>query len=312
MSDKKTALAQIVAIARRNELSIGDISNALSQQTSEEGEQDGGIVRRLLAYIGGILVFAGVLVYIQMFWADMNSAARIIVTLGTGMAALIIAIIFHDHDRFSQAATPLLLIAACLQPWGIMVAFNELGTGGDPQLAALLATGTMLLQQLLIMGRLQRTVVLFNALLFGALTVSNALDLIGVSEEVNLVIIGLSLLLLSYGIDQTKHRGIIPFWYLAGSAALFWGAFELLRQTPAHFAYLGLTAFMIYLSTAARSQTLLFSSTVAMIGYLTYFTAQYFVDSIGWPVSLIFMGLLLLGISNMALRINRKYIAGAW
>lgn len=307
--NKEAALAQIVAIARRNELSIRDIAGALPQPANEEGEHTGGIVRRLLAYIGGIFVFAGVLVYIQMFWVDMNSAARVIVTLGSGMAALVMAIAFLDHDRLSRAATPLLLIAACLQPLGMIVAFDELGTGGDPQIAALLATGIMLLQQLLIMGRLQRTVVVFNALLFGALTIGNAFDLMGVSDQFNLMIIGLSLLLLSYGVDQTKHRSITPFWYLAGSAAFFWAVFELLRDTPVHFVYLGLSAFMIYVSTVVRSRTLLFTSTVAMIGYLAYFTAQYFLDSIGWPVALIFIGLLLLGLSSMALRINRKYIA---
>ncbi|MDX1735927.1 MAG: hypothetical protein R3228_16245 [Halioglobus sp.] len=310
MSAKDAALDEIVEIARLNGLSASDIAAALNTSTGGEGVPGGSIIRRLLAFIGGIFVFAGVIVYIGMFWEDMNSAARIIITLGTGVVALVIAILLLDHDRFASAATPLFLIAAWLQPTGIMVAFDELGSGGDPQHALLATTTVMLMQQLLVYTRFQLPVLLFVALFFGTLTFGNAFDLIEVDEEVNVTIVGLSLLLLSFGIDKTSQRGITPFWFFVGGAAFLWGVFELIEGTPFHLVYLGLTAFMIYLSTVARSRTLLFVSTLAMIGYLGYFTAEYFVDSTGWPVALVFMGLALIGVSNMALRVNRKYIAG--
>ena len=44
------------------------------------------------------------------------------------------------------------------------------------------------------------------------------------------------------------------------------------------------------------------------MAYLGYFTSEYFVDFIGWPVALIIMWLVLIGPDSMALRINRKYI----
>ena len=310
MNRRQDALAEIVAIARRNDLTSGEIVDALTVPTPGEASPDDGIVRRLLAYVGGIFVFAGVAVYIGMFWADMNGAARIIVTLGTGVTALTLAILLVDNDRLARAATPLFLIAAWLQPTGIIVAFDELGTGGDPQHAALAATTAMLLQQLLLIRRFQRPALVFIALIFGTLTLGNTFDLLGIDQEVNAMIVGLSLLMLSYGIDKTDYRDITPFWYFLGGAASLWAVFELLENTPVHVLYLGLTAFMIYVSTVAKSRTLLFVSTLAMVGYLGYFTAEYFVDSTGWPVALIFMGLVLIGLSNMALRINRKYISG--
>jgi hypothetical protein len=117
---RQDALAEIVAIARRNDLTSGEIVDALTVPTPGEASPDDGIVRRLLAYVGGIFVFAGVAVYIGMFWADMNGAARIIVTLGTGVTALTLAILLVDNDRLARAATPLFLIAAWLQPTGII------------------------------------------------------------------------------------------------------------------------------------------------------------------------------------------------
>lgn len=309
MNHRQDALAEIVDIARRNELTVGDVVDAMRSGAPEAVRDSGGIARRLLAYVGGIFVFAGLAVYIAAFWEDMNSAARIIVTLGSGVTALILAVLLTDRDGLARSATPLFMIAAWLQPTGVLVAFDELGTGGDPQHAALAATTVMLLQQLLVMQRFRRPVLGFLALAFGTLTFGNAFDLMGLDQEVNAVIMGLSLLLLSHGIDRTRYRVITPFWYFLGGVAMLWGAFELLENTRVHVLYLGLAAFTIYASTVVRSRSLLFVATVAMIGYLGYFTAEYFADSTGWPVALIFMGLVLIGLSALALRINRKYIS---
>ena len=312
MSARDEALAEIVEIAQRNQLSVAEISDALSGSADGEAGVTGrGITRQLLAYIGGIFVFAGIIVYISMFWEDMNSAARIILTLGSGLVALVLAMLVLDQDRFAKAATPLFLTAAWLQPTGIMVAFDELGSGGDPQHAALVTTLVMLAQSVLILPRYARSVLVFIALGFAVLSCWNLFDLLGMDEELNILVTGLSLMLVSYGIDKTSHSVITPFWYFLGSASFLWAAFDLIEDSPVHILYLGITAFMIYVSTLARSRTLLFSSTLAMMGYLGYFTGEYFVDSIGWPIALIIMGLILIGLSNLALRINRKYISGA-
>ncbi len=310
MTARDAALAEIVEIARHHDISGQEIVRELGGASLEAIDDPGrSIVRQLLAYVGGIFVFAGILVYIAMFWAEMNSAARIIITLGCGLVALILAVLMLSHDKFAKAVTPLFLSAAWLQPTGIMVAFDELGSGGNPQYAVLATTIVMLLQSVLILPRYPRSVLVFVALGFAVLTFGNVFDLLGVDEDLNIMITGLSVMMVTYGIDQTPHRSITPFWYFLGSALFLWAAFELLEDTPANILYLGICAFMIYVSTLARSRTLLFTSTLAMMGYLGYFTSEYFVNSAGWPIALIVMGLILIGLSNLALRINRKYIA---
>lgn len=47
---------------------------------------------------------------------------------------------------------------------------------------------------------------------------------------------------------------------------------------------------MIYLGILARRRTLLLVSTLAMMGYIGYFTGDYFINSTGWPIALIFLG----------------------
>jgi len=68
---------------------------------------------------------------------------------------------------------------------------------------------------------------------------------------------------------------------------------------------------IIYLSTLVRSRMLLFTGTCAMIGYLGWFTSEYFADSIGWPLVLIIIGVVFIGFSVFAVKISRDYITGS-
>ncbi len=47
-----------------------------------------------------------------------------------------------------------------------------------------------------------------------------------------------------------------------------------------------------------------------MIGYLVWFTGEYFADSLGWPLALVIIGVLFIALSVLAVRINRRYFAG--
>jgi hypothetical protein len=42
-----------------------------------------------------------------------------------------------------------------------------------------------------------------------------------------------------------------------------------------------------------------------MIVYIGYFTQKHFVDSVGWPIALIIFGLVMFGISGVAIRIGK-------
>ena len=54
----------------------------------------------MLAYLGAIFVLAGVGVFISFNWAAINSAARIVITLGSGLAIFVMALLtMHDENR---------------------------------------------------------------------------------------------------------------------------------------------------------------------------------------------------------------------
>lgn len=311
MADKREALEEIVAIADAHGLTAGEVARALegSAAASDAPAAGGsGLVGRMLAYLGATLVIAGLGVFIALNWDAMNAAARIVLTLGSGVAAFVMAVVAAGDARFHAARTPLFLIAAALQALGLLVAFDEFSTGGDWRYAVLLMTLLLALQQLLAFARFPIATLAFTSLTFGAACVSVALDLLRVPPEVNAVVVGAGLVSLALGLGRTAHRAIAPFWHFAGAAALFTGLFEILRNTAVEPVFVVAACGGTFLSVHARSRTLLVVSTVAVLGYIAWFTEQRFLDSLGWPLVLIVLGLALLGISALALRIDRRYI----
>ena len=306
MSQKDDALQEIVLLARNNEITLQDIKLALAGP--DKAAQSSGVLSRLFSYIGGIFIFAGIGVFVSMYWNDFNSEARVIMTLGTGFAVFIMGLVCLGERNYERAATPLFLIAAVLQPTGILVMLNEYAMGGDKRYGVLFMAACMLIQQGAAFWAKQRTALAFSAVFFGALFFVTLFDIWDFKANLIGTVMGFSLLCIAYALNQSRHLAIAPFWYFVGSLALLWSAFDIVEDTPLEVGYLGLAAFMIFLSTHVRSRTLLLVSTLAMLGYIGYFTAEHFANTVGWPISLVIIGIALFGLGSLAVRLNSKYI----
>ena len=99
--------------------------------------------------------------------------------------------------------------------------------------------------------------------------------------------------------------------FFVGCWAFLWGLFEWVEGTWAELLFVVAVCGMVYLGVWARSRILNLASTVALLAYTAYFTGRYFADSVGWPIALIVIGLLMLAISALALRIDRNYLRKA-
>ena len=144
MKTRRAAIEQILEIARRHELDITDIETALRAEPEVRGASSGSLLGRILGYLGGIFIFSGLSIFTALNWDSMNSAARIIVTLGSGITLFVMALVASGDDRYSRVKTPLYLLAAVLQPVGILVAIDEFSSGGDWHYAAMLTAALAL------------------------------------------------------------------------------------------------------------------------------------------------------------------------
>ena len=296
-------------MARQHGLSAADIAAALDAAPAAPARTRGqAILVRVLGFLGGTFVFAGIGVFIALQWENLNSAARVLVTLGSGIAALILAILASRDPRFEKSATPFLLMAAALEPTGMLVAFDELGSGGDWRWACLITAGVMAVQFGGVFKALRRSTPLFLVVLFGALFWWTLLDLIDMDESLTAMAIGGSLLLASVGIDRMGRREVTPFWYFCGAIGFLYGLFDTVERTPAELLFLAVAAGFVYFSVVVHSRTLLAVSTLAILSYTAWFTGEHFVDSIGWPLALVAFGLVLIGMSALAFRLDREYV----
>ena len=309
MDQRTQALEQIAALARAHGLSAVEIAAAIEPSSGGESASRGkGVLVRVLGVIGGTFVFAGVGVFIALHWSELNSAARVIVTLGSGLAAFVLAVLGTRDPRFDKAATPLFLTAAALEPGGMFVAFEEFGSGGDWRWASLVTSGTMAAQFALTFAARQRSTLLFLTILFGTAFFWTALDLVDVDNTAISLVLGASMLLAAVGADRSGRSGITPFWYLAGATAFLYGVFDVVEGTPLEVGFLAVAAGFVYGSVLLHSRTLLAVATLAILAYTAYFTGEHFVDSVGWPLALVAFGLVLVGLSALAVRVDRDYV----
>ena len=316
MDDRSHALEQIVALARQHHLTPSDISAALADETdlsadARSAKAEGrarAILMRVGAYLGGTFVFAGIAAFIALQWDSMNSAARVVITLGSGIAAFALATIATRDSRFEKAAPPLFLIAAALEPVGLLVAFNEYGSGGDARWAAIITGGVMAVQFAAIFFVLRQSMLLFLAVFFAMLTWWTVFDVLNVDESFGVMMLGGCLLLAAVAADRTPHRSITPSWYLVGGIAFLYGLFDLVEGTPFELLFIVMASGFVYLSAAIPSRTLLLVATGAILGYTGWFTGEHFADSLGWPLALMLFGLLMISLSALAFRIDRQYI----
>ena len=303
--ERNIALSTIKELAQRHDITLEEIETQLNFSNSPARNK--GIVARLFNYLGGIFIFSGIAILINILWDDISSAQRVIITFGTGLTAFIVGVVSVKDSRFEKAATPLFLVSALLLPTGLFVFLDEyMPDRGDPVMAAILVFGTLAAQYAVVFYAIQRTSLLFIALIFWNGFIATVLEKLDIEGELVGIVLGISMLSLTYAIDKTKHRSIVPFWYFIGAATLlssYWAEFE---GTALDISYLGLNAFLVYLSIVVASRTLLFVSVLGLFFYMGYFASKYFADVIGWPLSLIVLGLAMMGLSTYAVKLGKR------
>ena len=305
MTSRAEALREIAEIAARHRLEADEIIRELKKTPPpDQAQRSTGILAKILAYLGGIFVLAGIAIFIGMQWDHFSSPVRVLVTLGTGFAVFLFALATMTDARFATVTTPMLLIAAMLQPTGIVVMLNEYSRGGDPEHGLLFMCVVMFVQQMLTFLAKRRTVLLFTSLFFGAAGFGTLCNIMDIDFEIVALALGIGLTSTSYAIDKTVHRAITPLWYFVGSVFFLYGAFDVLEGSVIEILYFGVAAGFMYLGTVVRSRTLLFTSVAALMGFTGYF----FRDSLANAFGLIIMGILLIGLSAFAMTLNRKYI----
>lgn len=122
---------------------------------------------------------------------------------------------------------------------------------------------------------------------------------------------GISMLFAAHWIKTETESRLSPLWNFFGSSLMFSACMGILYLSPFDILFPIVPAFMLLISMKLGSRALLLSSILALLSFISYYTALYFADTVGWPIALMVTGMAMIGLCAMALKMNTKIKARA-
>lgn len=323
--DKNELLKHIRGLAAQGLVTKEEVTSAfdagISAEAGVEATSQSGIAG-ILYYVGGAIVFIGIAVLIGQHWTSLNSATKILSTLGSGVAAYLAATFLVQDKRFEAVATAFYFIAALVSPLGLHVTFDIAGLDTGSAAVQSLVSGILLVTFLLSSFVHQKTVfTLFNVIFGTWLFFSFTSFLVGGNPHFDwrfsayrVLCTGLTYALLGYSFAQTPQRPLTGALYGFG-VFLFLGAALALGDWKPHqnafweLIFPGLVFGIMFLSVYLKSRSFLTFGSLYLMAYILKITAEYFASSLGWPLALVLTGFGLIGIGYLYFSLKRKYLS---
>lgn len=121
------------------------------------------------------------------------------------------------------------------------------------------------------------------------------------------LITGVCLVFSAYGLHKEKrYPRLIALNYFIGSIMAYGGLFDLLSNTSIELLYLAVSASVLYACVVLQSRSLLLTTVIAMLGFILYFSEKHFANSLGWPITLVLMGVAFLGVGAIAFKVKQR------
>jgi hypothetical protein len=78
------------------------------------------------------------------------------------------------------------------------------------------------------------------------------------------------------------------------------------ENTFLELLYLAVTASILYACLVLQSRAVLLTTVLAMLSFIGYYSAEHFANSLGWPITLVLMGIAFLAVGTVAIRVKRR------
>jgi hypothetical protein len=309
-------------------LESGDIKaisvlNVLEKFTQVKQPDHGNKMMQILYFIGGGIVFMGIAFWIGQEWKHLGTVGKILCTLGIAIGFFVSAVLLGQQKEHGTLSNVFFMISGFLMPIGLGVTYDELDFKVNSysigtQIFALLSFAYGGAYFLYRKNLLLLLSILFASGLFFITTdwlLSETYFTLNKKFHLyRIFFVGLSWLLLGHAFSSTERQPLTSFLYVFGLIAVLTSGLILSDWKPNQsvfweIVYPGLALGIVFLSTLVRSRAFLIFGSLGFGAYLCKITAEYFSDSLGWPLALILMGFLLIGIAFAALRIRNKYLS---
>ena len=322
--DNETLLRELKQRLATHTITVAEV-RALLGDTAEvaEGESKQGIsfsFTKLLYVIGGVIVTLGILFFVGQIWDDIGSVGRIAVTFILGLLFAWYGTHFMRTQPTTHLGDVLHAIAGLLIPGGALVVLDELTGNIDSvwQVIGIFTAVTVL--YLLLLRLFAHSILVFYAI--ANATIAFTLLFVElfprVDDQIYLLytmVVGIVYIYLAQAFRDVWNRYLVSLLNIVGAGAFYIAAFMSIFEGWGD----GNSLFWEFLfpllaiggmagAIKGQSRSLLLITTLALISYIVYLTSEYFADSVGWPLALVVLGFIIIGIGYSSINLSKKYI----
>ena len=322
--DKNQILSSISQLVAQNLLTKEEVIKAYEK--GQENKPHDVLNRKIgvaesMYYIGGLIVFIGIAVLVFQNWESLNSFTRILVTLGSGIAAYITGVLLGTNKNTDPVGYAFHLISALVTPLGLFITFDA--AGAEPYTAGYMSLifGTLFLCHLFSYLLLKKLIFIIFTIIFGGFLYFTFTNFLLSSSplvwewhftEYRVLLLAIAFIFLGFSFANTDKKGLSGFLYGFGILGILSSTFALGGWTPNQnifweIIFPGLAFGSIFSTFYFNSRSFMIWGTLFLMAYILKITGEYFAGSLGWPFSLVLAGLSLIGIGYMAFRLNTKY-----
>ncbi|MEA2112919.1 MAG: hypothetical protein U9P50_03025 [Patescibacteria group bacterium] len=325
--NKEELLNELSSKIRAGEISRGELLNrfGLASVPKKEGsnkstKHSNFSITKILYVLGAAIVIIGIVIFIAQIWTDIGAFGRISVTLGLGLLITIIGSVLqkqHPSNNVISIGSVFHAIGGFLIPGGSIVALMELNVDSPTLWPVAITFGVIFLFYLLLNKVHKNAILTFFAIANGTVFIYTLIEAIMdgpfyMHDDLYAYLtmaMGISYLLLSHVFRNGWNKSLVRVLSFLGSAGFLGAAFTRVFDSFGWQLLFFLLVFGgIFLSIYMRSRVVLIVSTLFLLIHIVYITNEYFADSFGWPISLVILGFIFIGLGYASISIGRKYI----
>jgi hypothetical protein len=293
------------------------------KQIDDQESSKAHTISKIFHYVGGTLVFFGILYLLFNNLFLLATASRILVTLGLAVWSLAVGVSLSKQANAEATSAVFYTIGGLLLPVGLGVTLRAMQLDFPYDVDNILITGICFAIFLILQMRFPREVLLLFCLFFGSsffIACTGYLNATVFGFDVNtlfdyqLLVLGVFYFLLGYGASMQGNR-LAGILYFVGDLLTLIAAFQLgglLFEDNAIFIWEILAPVAILLSFAVsiplKSNALLYLAGLFLIIYIVNLTRKfaYLFGSVEWPILLIVAGVVLMFIGYLFVRLQKN------
>ncbi len=323
--DNKELLQEVLARLERGEIQKSEIQEILNLIAPSENirlkDQKAGWrnldLTKVLYIIGAAIVLLGIVFFVGQLWDDMGSFGRIFVTFILGVVLVGTGSLLHQKQERVSLGNVFHAMGSILLLGGSFVVVDEMGLDVTAGVATFLFGALFVFHVLLALYH-KSVLHSFFSVAYGTSFLYALIEFIlpGYAYEHDAVYVyltmlfGGSYLLLSRALRYTWNVALVGLLNFFGTLG-FMGAMANRAWEGSGFWEVFYFLFLfggVYLSIYLKSRAVLVVSVLFLIAHIIYITSNYFADSLGWPISLVFLGMVILGLAYFSVNLNKKYL----